>query len=147
MINKAKKYYLCQTILNCGSYRELFRLSSQMLGKFGDSMLPSNISQESVLDKFNEFFVHKSEEIRSSLDPDRPMPTNPMEFPGTVFAEFQLVTEDLVKTVVKDMSLKSSDLDLIPTSVLYDCLDEIIPIVTSIINKSLLSGIVPQCFK
>ena len=34
-----------------------------------------------------------------------------------------------------------------PTTVLYDCLDEIIPIVTSIMNKSLSSGIVPQCFK
>ena len=45
------------------------------------------------------------------------------------------------------MPKKSCDLDPIPTSVLYDCLDEIIPIVISIINKSLSSGIVPQCFK
>ena len=45
------------------------------------------------------------------------------------------------------MSQKSWDLDPIPSSVLYDCLDEIIPIVTSIMNKSLSSGIVPQCFK
>ena len=45
------------------------------------------------------------------------------------------------------MPPKSCDLDPIPTSVLYDCLDEIIPIVTSIINKSLSSDIVPQCFK
>ena len=45
------------------------------------------------------------------------------------------------------MPQKSCDLDHIPTSVLYDCLDEIIPIVTSIINKSLSFGIVPQCFK
>ena len=41
----------------------------------------------------------------------------------------------------------SCDLDPIPTSGLFDCLDEIIPIVTSIINKSLSSGVVPQCFK
>ena len=33
------------------------------------------------------------------------------------------------------------------TSVLYDCLNKIIPIVTSIMNKSLSSGIVPRCFK
>ena len=39
------------------------------------------------------------------------------------------------------------DHDPIPISVLYDCLDEIIPIVTSIMNKSLSSGIVPQRFK
>ena len=44
MISKAKKDYLCNRIVNCGSSRELFRLSSQMMGKFGDTMLPSNIS-------------------------------------------------------------------------------------------------------
>ena len=117
------------------------------MGKFGDTMLPSNISPESLPDKCNEFFVHETEEIRSSFDPDRPIPTNPVEFSGTVFAEFQLASEDFVKTVVQEMPKKSCDLDPIPTSVLYDCLDEIIPIVTSIINKSLSSGILPQCFK
>ena len=147
MISKAKKDYLCDTIVNCGSSRELFPLSSQMMGKFGDTMLPSNISPESLPDKFNEFFVHKMDDIRNSFDPDRPIPTNPVEFSGTAFAEFQLVTEDFVKTVVQEMPKKSCDLDPIPTSVLYDCLDEIIPIVTSIMNKPLSSGIVPQCFK
>ena len=147
MISKAKKEYLCDKIVNCGSSRELFCLSSQMMGKFGDTMLPSNISPESLPDKFNEFFVHKIDEIRHSFDPDRPIPTNPVEFSGTAFAEFQLVTEDFVKTVVQEMPKKTCDRDPIPTSVLYDSLDEIIPTVTSIMNKSLSSGIVPHCFK
>ena len=43
MISEAKKGFLCHKIVNCGSSRELFRLSSQMMGKFGDTMLPSNI--------------------------------------------------------------------------------------------------------
>ena len=103
MISKVKKDYLCDKIVNCGSSRELFRLSSQMMGKSGDTMLPSNISPESLPDKFNEFFVHKIDEIRRSFDPDRPIPTNPVEFSGTTFAEFQLVTEDFVKTVVQEM--------------------------------------------
>ena len=34
------------------------------------------------------------EEIRSSVDPDGQMPTDTVEFSGTVFAEFQLVAED-----------------------------------------------------
>ena len=80
MISKAKKDYLCDKIVNCGSSRELFRLSSQMMGKSGDTMFPSNISPESFPDKFNEFFVHKIDEIRRSFDPDRPIPTNPVEF-------------------------------------------------------------------
>ena len=118
-----------------------------MMGKFGDTMLPSNISPESLPEKFNEFFVHKIEEIRRSFDPDRPIPTNPVEFSGTAFAEFQLVTDDFVKTVVQEMPQKSFDLDPISSSVLYDCLDKIIPIVTGVMNKSLSSGIVPHCFK
>ena len=86
MISKAKKDYLCHKIVNCGSSRKLFRLSSQMMGKFGDTrtMLPSHISPESLPDNFNEFFVHKIEEIRSSFGPDRPVPTNPVEVSGTL---------------------------------------------------------------
>ena len=103
IISKAKKDYLCHKIVNCGSSRELFHLSSQMMGKFGDTMLPSNISPESLPNKFNEFFVHKIDEIRRSFDPDRPVSTNPVEFSGTAFTEFQLVTEDFVKTVVQEM--------------------------------------------
>ena len=119
MINKAKKDYLCHKVVNCGDSRELFCLSSQMIGKCGDTMLPSNISPESFPDKFNEFFVHKIEEIRHGFDPDRPIPTNPVEFSGT--AEFQLVTENFVKTVLQEIPKKFCDLDPIPTSVLYDC--------------------------
>ena len=110
-------------------------------------MLPSNISPKSLPYKFNEFFVHKIDEIRRSFDRDRPIPTNPVEFSGTALAEFQLVTEDFVKTTVQEMPQKSCGLEPIPTSVFYDCLDEIISIVTSILNKSLSSGIVPQYFK
>ena len=96
MTSKTKKGYLCHKIVNCGSYRELFRLSSQMMGKFGDTMVPSDISPESLPDKFNDFFVHNIEKIRSSFDPDRPIHTNPVEFSGTIFADFQLVIEDFV---------------------------------------------------
>ena len=86
MISKAKKDYLCHKIVNCGSSRKLFRLSCQMMGKFGVTctMLPSHISPESLPDKFNEFFVHKIEEIRSSFGPDRPVPTSPVEVSGTL---------------------------------------------------------------
>ena len=54
-------------------------------------------SPESLPDEFTEFFVHTIEEISSSFDLDRLIPTNPVEFSGTVFAEFLFVTEDIVK--------------------------------------------------
>ena len=62
------------------SSSELFCLSSQMMGKFGDTMLTSNISPESLPVELNEFFVYKIEEIKSSFDLDRPIHINPVEF-------------------------------------------------------------------
>jgi hypothetical protein len=38
-------------------------------------------------------------------------------------------------------------LDPIPAGLLYECLDEIVPIITGIINQSLITGIVPASFK
>ena len=51
----------------------------------------------------------------SSLDPDRPFPCDTVEFSGTPFAEFKLITNDCVKEVLQEMPNKSCDLDPIPT--------------------------------
>ena len=45
------------------------------------------------------------------------------------------------------MPKKSCDLDPIPSPLFHDCLDELVPVITDIINTSLISGVVPQCFK
>ena len=147
LIRKAKKGSICEKIVNCDSSRELFRLSNQMMGTFGDAVLPSNIPPESLPDKFSEFFVGKIEQIRSSLDSDRPVPTETVVFYGTLFAEFQPITDERVKAVLQEMPQKSCDLDPIPVPILHDCLEEITPIAVNIINKSLSCGVVPSCFK
>ena len=118
-----------------------------MMGKTGDTVLPSNISRECLPDKFNEFFTGKIEQIRRSFDPGSQSPTDAVEFSGTLFTEFEPVSEECTKKVLQQMPKKSCDLDPIPASVFYDCLDEITPTITDIMNKSLSTGIVPQCFK
>ena len=57
LIRKTKKDYIYVKNVNCDSFRELFCLSNQMMGKFGDTVLPSNISSVSLPDKFSEFFL------------------------------------------------------------------------------------------
>ena len=74
-----------------------------MTGTFGDIVLPSNISPESLPNTFSKVFVSKIEQIRSSLDTDRPISADAVEFSGTLFAEFQLITEDCVKAVLQEM--------------------------------------------
>ena len=118
-----------------------------MMGTFRGTVLPSNIPPESLPDKFSKFFVSKIELIRSSLDPDRPFPSDTAEFSGTPFAEFKLITNNCVKEVLQEMPKKSCDLDPIPTPILHDCLEEITPIVADVVNKSLSCGVVLQCLK
>ena len=60
-LHSAKKDYICERIIDCDSSRELFRLSNQLMGTFRGTVLPSNISPESLPDKFSEFFVRKIE--------------------------------------------------------------------------------------
>ena len=67
MINKAKKDDLCHKIGNCSSSRELFRFSSQMMGKFGDTMLPSNISPESLPDSLMNSLYIRSKRSEAAL--------------------------------------------------------------------------------
>ena len=93
------------------------------------------------------FFVRKIELIRSSLHPDRLFPCDTVEFPGTPFAEFKLITNDCVKEVLQEIPKTCCDLDPISTPILHNCLEEIPPIVTDKVNKSLSCGVVPQCFK
>ena len=42
---------------------------------------------------------------------------------------------------------KSCSLDPVPTKVVKDCLDELVPLLTVIINQSLQSGVFPDVWK
>ena len=100
----------CRSEQMMGISRELFCLSNQMMGAFTDTMLPRTYLQ-SLPDTFNDFFVClfvcKIEQTRSSLDPDRSIPTDTVGFSGTLFAKFPCVTDDCVKTVFQEKPKKS----------------------------------------
>ena len=68
-------------------------------------------------------------------------------FSGDPQTQFSAVSETAVSALFKKMAPKSCDLDLIPTSLLFDCFDEIVPALTHVVNELLLSGTFPTVFK
>ena len=52
-----------------------------------------------------------------------------------------------VKECILNSAPKSCELDPIPSKLLIECLDSILPSLTDHFNSSLASGIFPQCFK
>ena len=60
---------------------------------------------------------------------------------------FESATEDEVKKTIISSASKSCSLDPIPTYLLKDCLDILLPSITKIINLSISTSNVPKCFK
>ena len=52
-----------------------------------------------------------------------------------------------MKNIVLKAPKKSYMLDPVPTYLAHECLDDLIPTITAIINESLVPGIVPLPFK
>ena len=61
--------------------------------------------------------------------------------------EFALPDADEIRSIVMRSPSKSCSLDPLPTVLLKECIDVLLPIIMSIINSSLASGSVPSVFK
>ena len=60
---------------------------------------------------------------------------------------FESVPDEFVLKIINSASAKSCELDPIPTTLLYENLDILLPTITNIINTSLTTGIVPRDLK
>ena len=68
-------------------------------------------------------------------------------YTDTVFDAFQSISEEHVRSVIFKSAPKTCSFDPMPTSLFVECLDELLPAATHIINSPLVSGVVPPEFK
>ena len=64
-----------------------------------------------------------------------------------LFSSFEKLLQLTVKECILSSAPKSCELDPIPSKLLIECLDSILPSLIDLFNSSLASGIFPQCFK
>ena len=65
----------------------------------------------------------------------------------TTLDHFKQLSEDDVRTLVSSASKKHCALDPMPSSLVSDCLDVLLPVITEIINSSLVHGYFVQVWK
>ena len=94
-------------------------------------------------------FLPKKNEIRAELDRTMLPPHNlsPSFAVRSNFEIFQPVTENEVKAVILKSKPTSCSLDPIPTPLLVESLDLLLPTITNIVNESLTSGSFPTLCK
>ena len=149
LIRSAKFSYYNGKISECCTSKALFCVTNQLSGKKDPtgSKLPANFPKLDLPDVFGQYFRDKVSTIREDIDvtPHR-QPCFEI-FSGTYFNEFVPVTQEDVRSIILSAPHKTCSLDPIPTPLLIRHLDSLIEFITSIINESLQSGVVPSVFK
>lgn len=147
MIESAKESHYQTLISECKDTKQLFAIVNKLLGKTTQN-LPSSDTESSLqlAQSFNVFFVEKIERIRLSI-PLRADPTPPHPPVYCCLNEFQVVNEQDVLKIIASSPSKSCGLDPMPTHLLKLIAPQVAPIITEIINQSLVDGVFPAAFK
>ena len=69
------------------------------------------------------------------------------EYDGPMLCQFDSVTEKVIHELIVQSPAKSCMLDPIPTSLLKQCLDDLVPLVTANFSASFATSTIPRQFK
>ena len=126
--------------------KALQRKLNRLLGN-NETFMPETTDKQRLADDFADFFVGKVEKIRSTVIGGKNLRTkrNPIhQTPVCCFEEFEEVSPEKLKRIIKDMPDKTCDLDPIPTWLVKGCMHELAPVLCRFINLSLGCSSVPD---
>ena len=111
-----------------------------MMGNSGETVLPLHTSKRNLANDFSAFFYNKILTIRSELG----LPglykciecSTTTSFSGTPLSTFMDATEIEIRNIIKLSPAKSCELDPLPSWLLKECIAELVPTITDIVNMS-----------
>ena len=155
LLKRTRQTYYSDKIIECGrDQKGIFKVAKHLLGDTGCPSLPSTAPPSELTEIFSNFFTEKILTIRRGLQSDEePEPEdneshiNMQPFVKKPLKQFTCASQKEVKTIIMKSPNKSCELDPVPTWLLKSCVDELLPIITAIINTSLKNSHVPRAFK
>ena len=154
LLCKTHVTYNSNKVIECqGDRKKLFQLFKQLMGTQKPQSLPTAASDLDLANEMNMFFHNKvkkiQEEIKSEAGPSDTI-ENRMDSENkniSVLSCFELCTTDEVMKIVKAGPNKQCPLDPLPTWLLKENLNALIPLITVIVNRSLQTAKVPKVLK
>ena len=148
MINAKKIYYVNLINEHKGDQKALYKIVDNLWKQRKETPLPPCSSFQSLADEFCEYFVHKVEKIRSGFDETSAAHScNARVEVAHPFTDFEMLTHENVEKLVLCAPVKTCASDSLPTCIVKECISEIVPVFTHILNSSLQSGYFPNEFK
>ncbi len=154
LLKQTRLNFYSDKIQSCGrDQKTLFKVTKTLLGKNEETILPTSSCAKTLAQDFSDFFVKKIDDIRTKINsevntqPNTVIINECQHSQNDELREFTPVTQDELKKLILKSQSKSCELDPLPTWLLKECLDELLPTLTAIINKSLKEAHVPKSFK
>ena len=106
-IQEAKRRFYCEKIDSSSSCRQLFAVSSELLGKSSTAPLPSDIPRSDLPDQSSDFFSDKTDLIRDDQDSRSREPPTFAIFDSPLLSQFEPVTEKPIRELILRSPTKS----------------------------------------
>ena len=129
------------------SSKELHQIVNTHSNRHPPRILPTIYPSADLPSIFIKHITNKVEKLRANITSEHVASTLVTGTTAATFSTFEKVSQLTVKECILISAPKSCELDPIPSKLLIECLDSILPSLTDLFNSSLATGIVPQCFK
>ena len=148
LIKQAKRgFYTNFVNENSHNQKKLYAIAKNLFTPKKDLCFPNYHDMNSLANELGQYFTTKVETIRSQL---YSVNTQHASIPSSTITyqllDFVPLSEDVQKLIL-DTAKKSCSLDPMPTSLMLECQDILLPVITSLINLSLESGQFPDVWK
>ena len=164
ILRKSEQKHTSDKIQECKhDQRKLFKISKQLLGETKEKPMPKSYTKQELPNLFGNFFSEKIRNIRQNLeisnhiDPECTTDTgytndtdrkhNTPEKIAIPLQDLEPATTEEIRKIIMLSQNKSSILDPIPTWLLKKHLNLLLPVIKTIVNKSLITPVVPRNLK
>ena len=154
LMNKARQAFYTKLIEdNSCNQRKLFRVSKRLFNQSQGDELPPNLHAPTFASEVGKYFVSKVDTIQRQIDVDI------IDLPASAFttadgfnrstpslSAFKILSANSVESLIHNSTLKSCPLDPMPSRLVSSC-DALLPVITTIIDKSLEAGHFPKSWR
>lgn len=142
--SKRSQYYRNVIQKNEHDQSSLYKIVSQVLDKSKSvPTLPKYTEPTELATRFNLFYADKVNKIRAkipTIDSTANSNNNQFAFVGTPLRNFNPITVDELKKLLKCKSIKAAYNDFLPRSVMSNVFESLLPYICDLINSSLSTG-------
>ena len=146
-VHTAKCKFYTEGIALASSSKELHQIVNTLSNRHPPKLLPTIYPSADLPSIFIKHLTNKVEKLRANIASENVTSTLVTGTTAATFSAFEKVSQLTVKECILNSAPKSCELDPIPSKLLIECIDSILPSLTDLFSSSLAFGIFPQCFK